>query len=57
MSQLYNFSKENTLRKERAGTYNEEENYIKFSQAEGSVKATLVKRKQARENNNGKQFI
>lgn len=57
MSQLYKFPKENTLRKERAGAYNEEEAYIKFSQGEGSVKSTLVKKKQAGENNNGKQLI
>lgn len=32
----------NTLRKGRSGTYNQEETYLMFSQAEGILKATSV---------------
>lgn len=56
MGQFYIFSKESTLRKQRSGTCNEEEAYIKFSQAEGIVKAILVQQKQEGENN-GEQLV
>lgn len=36
------FSKENALRKQRGGTQDHEETYLKFSQAEGNVKALIV---------------
>ena len=40
--QLQVFAKENTLRKGRSGAYSQEEICLKFSQAEGNIKAALV---------------